>query len=253
MRHEGQPHGLHAFDTSQDSGDPRKLTLAGELRNGIDRGQLVLHYQPKVDAQTGSLLGAEALVRWQHPEHGMIPPDEFIPLAEHTGLITPLTTFVLGAALRQCRTWLRAGHDIPVAVNVSTHRLLDLGFPAEMANLLAVSEVPARLLTLEITESAIMSDPERALQVVQQLHDLGVQLSIDDFGTGYSSMAYLKNLPVDELKIDRSFVSNMTTNARDAVIVAHAIQGYYVSRPVTADGFDEWLSRQPAPAPGPTT
>ncbi|NMO52348.1 EAL domain-containing protein [Actinoplanes sp. TBRC 11911] len=274
--------GYMLFNASQDSSDPRKLTLASELRRGIEQGELVLHYQPKVDAQTSEVLGAEALVRWQHPEHGMIPPDEFIPLAEHTGLITPLTRFVLDAAIQQCRSWRLGGHEIPVAVNVSTHRLLDLAFPAEVANLLARWELPARLLTLEITESAIMADPDRALEVVQQLHALGVSLSIDDFGTGYSSMAYLKNLPVDELKIDRSFVSSMTTNERDAVIVrstvelgrnlglhviaegvediatwneldavgCHAIQGYYVSRPVTPGQLEEWLNRQPTTAPG---
>jgi diguanylate cyclase (GGDEF)-like protein/PAS domain S-box-containing protein len=273
--------GYMLFDTSQDSSDPRKLTLASDLRAGIEQNRLVLHYQPKVDAQTGALLGAEALVRWQHPEHGLISPDEFIPLAEHTGLITPLTTFVLNAALQQCRSWLQAGHEVPIAVNISTHRLLDLSFPTEVTNQLTRCQVPARLLTLEITESAIMADPDRAMQVVQQLHDLGVHLSIDDFGTGYSSMAYLKNLPVHELKIDRSFVSNMTTNERDAVIVrstvelgrnlglhviaegvedsatwteldavgCHAIQGYYVSRPVTPNGFQEWLDRQATPAP----
>jgi EAL domain-containing protein (putative c-di-GMP-specific phosphodiesterase class I) len=233
-----------------------------------------------VDAQTGTVLGVEALVRWQHPEHGMIPPDQFIALAEHTGLITPLTRFVLDTAVRQCRSWMLAGHDLTVAVNVSTHRLLDLGFPDEIADLLARWQVPARLLTLEITESAIMADPERAMYVVQQLHALGVHLSIDDFGTGYSSMAYLKTLPVHELKIDRSFVSSMTTNERDAVIVrstvelgrnlglhviaegvedidtwneldavgCHAIQGYYVSRPVPPSGFQEWLDRQATPA-----
>jgi EAL domain-containing protein (putative c-di-GMP-specific phosphodiesterase class I) len=227
------------------------------------------------------VLGAEALVRWQHPEHGMIGPDEFIPLAEHTGLITPLTRFVLGAALRQCQSWLLAGHEVPVAVNVSTHRLLDLGFPGEVAELLADCEVPARLLTLEITESAIMADPDRAMRVVQELDGLGVHLSIDDFGTGYSSMAYLKNLPVHELKIDRSFVSSMTTSERDAVIVrstvelgrnlglhviaegvedsatwheldavgCHAIQGYYVSRPVPPSQLEQWLNRQPTTAP----
>jgi diguanylate cyclase (GGDEF)-like protein/PAS domain S-box-containing protein len=272
--------GYMLFNERQDSSDPRKLTLASDLRHGIERGQLVLHYQPKVGAQTGALLGVEALVRWQHPEHGLISPDEFIPLAEHTGLITPLTTFVLGAALQQCRDWLQAGNEIPVAVNISAHRLLDLNFPTEVSNQLARCQVPARLLTLEITESAIMADPDRAMQVVQILHDLGVYLSIDDFGTGYSSMAYLKNLPVDELKIDRSFVSHMTTDERDAVIVrstvelgrnlglhviaegvedsatwteldavgCHAIQGYYVSRPVTSAGFQEWLDRQAAPA-----
>ena len=273
--------GYMLFDTSQDSSDPRKLTLASDLRAGIEQGHLLLHYQPKVDAQTGKVLGAEALVRWQHPEHGMIRPDEFIPLAEHTGLITPLTSFVLGSALQQCRAWLESGHEIPVAINISTHRLLDLGFPTEVANQLARCQVPAGLLTLEITESAIMADPDRALHVVQELHDLGIHLSIDDFGTGYSSMAYLKNLPVHELKIDRSFVSNMTTNERDAVIVrstvelgrnlglhviaegvedsatwseldavgCHAIQGYYVSRPVEPHAFQEWLDRQATRVP----
>jgi diguanylate cyclase (GGDEF)-like protein len=273
--------GYLLFDSSQDSTDPRKLTLASDLRRGIDQGQLLLHYQPKVDAQTGAVLGAEALVRWQHPTHGLIPPTEFIPLAEHTGLITALTRFVLDNALRQCRTWLQGGHEIAVAVNISTHRLLDLTFPGEVAELLARWEVPPALLTLEITESAIMADPDRAMHVVQQLHASGVHLSIDDFGTGYSSMAYLKNLPVDELKIDRSFVSSMTTSERDAVIVrstvelgrnlglhviaegvediatwneldaigCHAIQGYYVSRPVAPTGFEEWLDQNPTKAP----
>ncbi|GIE24559.1 hypothetical protein Ahu01nite_076610 [Winogradskya humida] len=261
--------GYMLFDATQDSSDPRRLSLASDLRQGIEQGQLVLHDQPKVDAQTSALLSAEALVRWQHPEHGMIRPDDFIPLAEHTGLITPLTTFVPDQALQQCRSWLRADHEIPIAVNISTHRLLDLHFPAEVSNQLSRWQVPAQLLTLEITESAIMADPERAMHVVQQLHDLGVHLSIDDFGTGYSSMAYLKNLPVHELKIDRSFVSNMTTSQRDAVIVrstvelgrnlvlqviaegvedmatwteldavgCHAIQGYYVSRPCRPTPF----------------
>jgi diguanylate cyclase (GGDEF)-like protein len=276
--------GYTMFDSSQASTDPRKLTLAGDLRRGIEQDQLLLHYQPKVDAQTGAVLGAEALVRWQHPEHGLIPPDEFIPLAEHTGLITPLTRFVLDAALRQCRAWLAAGHELTVAVNVSTHRLLDLSFPDEVAGLLARWEVPARLLTVEITESAIMADPDRAMLVVERLHALGVHLSIDDFGTGYSSMAYLKTLPVQELKIDRSFVSSMTTSERDAVIVrstvelgrnlglrviaegvedlstwheldavgCDALQGYYISRPVPSDRFDEWLGSRPVVAPAGT-
>ncbi|GAA4607679.1 hypothetical protein GCM10023107_82680 [Actinoplanes octamycinicus] len=273
--------GFAVFDQSQDSTDPRKLTLASDLRRGIDQGQLLLHYQPKVDAQTGRVLGAEALVRWQHPEHGMIPPNDFIPLAEHTGLITPLTRFVLDSALRQCRAWLTAGHELTVAVNVSAHGLLDLDLPAEIAERLDHWQVPARLLTIEITETAIMTDPERALQVVKQLHALGVHLSIDDFGTGYSSMAYLKNLPVQELKIDRTFVSSMTTSERDAVIVrstvelgrnlglrviaegvediatwrqldaagCDALQGYYISRPVGPADFDAWLDGQKAEAP----
>jgi diguanylate cyclase len=278
--------GYTIFDHSQDSTDPRRLTLAGDLRRGIDQGQLLLHYQPKVDARTGAVLGAEALVRWRHPEYGLIPPDDFIPLAEHTGLIGPLTRFVLAEALRQARAWRDAGHELGVAVNVSAHGLLDLALPAEIAALLEHCLVPARLLTVEITETAIMTDPERALRVVRELHTLGVRLSIDDFGTGYSSLAYLKNLPVQELKIDRSFVSGMTTSDRDAVIVrstvdlghnlglrvvaegveddatwrqldaagCDALQGYHISRPVAADEFCTWLAGwDRAAAAGPVT
>ncbi len=273
--------GFAVFDRSQDSTDPRRLTLATDLRRAIEQGRLILHYQPKVDARTGDVLGAEALVRWPHPEHGLIPPDEFIPLAEHTGLINPLTRLVLDTALRQCRTWLDDGHQLGIAVNVSAHGLLDLDLPGEVADRLRRRQVPAHLLTIEITETAIMTDPDRALRVVTQLHALGVHLSIDDFGTGYSSLAYLKNLPVQELKIDRSFVSCMTTSERDAVIVRstvelgrnlglrvvaegvedHAtwqqleaagcdvIQGYFISRPVASEDFDAWLRRRPvAPA-----
>jgi len=215
-------------------------------------------------------------VRWQHPTHGLVPPGEFIPLAERTGLITPLTHYVLDAALHQCRDWQRAGHELSVAVNVSARRLLDLEFPDEVAATLATWEVPARLLVVEITESTIMADPAHALEVLGRLNEMGVQLSIDDFGTGYSSMAYLKTLPVHELKVDRSFVSHMIDSANDAVIVrstvdlgrnlglrvvaegvedpttwqqldalgCNAIQGYYVSRPVPPDDLLSWLQQQ---------
>ena len=259
-----------------DQHSPRRLALLGELRRAIEQDQLVLHYQPKIDTHTGRVLGVESLVRWQHPEHGLIPPVQFIPLAEHTGLITPLTHFVLDTALQQCRSWSVEGHELPVAVNVSARRLVDLTFPDEVAELLARWQIPAPMLELEITESAIMSDPTHALQVLQRLNTMGVRLSIDDFGTGYSSMAYLKNLPIHELKVDRSFVSQMTSNNRDAVIVrstvdlgrnlglrvvaegvedastwqaldalgCDAIQGYYVSRPVPPDDLIDWLSRQ---------
>jgi diguanylate cyclase len=165
----------------------------------------------------------EALVRWQHPEHGLIPPNDFIPLAERTGLIAPLTHYVLDAALRQSRQWRQAGHELAVAVNVSARRLLDLEFPNEVAGLLARWEIPARLLVVEITESTIMADPTRALEILGRLNQMGVQLSIDDFGTGYSSMAYLKSLPVHELKVDRSFVMQMTSDTRDAVIVRSTV------------------------------
>jgi EAL domain-containing protein (putative c-di-GMP-specific phosphodiesterase class I) len=223
----------------------------------------------------------EALVRWQHPEHGLLPPGEFIPLAERTGLIGPLTNYVLDAALGQCQQWRRAGHELAVAVNVSARSLLDLGFPDQVAVLLARWEVPARLLVVEITESTIMADPERAIQILGRLNAMGVEVSIDDFGTGYSSMAHLKTLPVHELKVDRSFVSQMTSSTSDAVIVrstvdlgrnlglrvvaegvedpqtlreldglgCDAIQGYYISRPVPAEDLIGWLEQQQAATP----
>jgi diguanylate cyclase len=264
--------GFMLFDPKLDQHSPRRLALLGELRRAIDSEQLVLHYQPKVDAHSGRVLGVEALVRWQHPQHGLLPPGEFIPLAERTGLIGPLTHYVLDAALRQCRAWQQTGRELTVAVNVSARRLLDPGFPDEVAGLLARWDAPARLLVVEITESAIMTDPAHALQVLDRLNQLGVQVSIDDFGTGYSSMAHLKSLPVHELKVDRSFVSQMTSNASDAVIVrstvdlgrnlglrvvaegvedpatvqelealgCDAIQGYYISRPVAPDELIRW-------------
>ena len=272
---------LVLFDPKLDQHSPRRLALLGELRRAIENQQLVLHYQPIIDAQTSKVLGAEALVRWQHPEHGLLPPGEFIPLAERTGLITPLTHYVLKAALQQCRQWCQAGHELAVAVNVSARRLLDLSFPDEVAGLLATWEVPARLLVVEITESTIMADPTHALEVLGRLDKMGVQVAIDDFGTGYSSMAHLKHLPVHELKIDRSFVSQMTSSASDAVIVrttidlgrnlglrvvaegvedaitwqeldalgCNAIQGYYVSRPIPAEDLTSWLDQQPAATP----
>jgi diguanylate cyclase (GGDEF)-like protein len=274
---------LVLFDTKLNQHSPRRLTLLGQLRRAIENQELVLHYQPIIDTQTSKVLGVEALVRWQHPEHGLLPPGEFIPLAERTGLITPLTHYVLKAALQQCRHWCQAGHELAVAVNVSARRLLDLSFPDEVAGLLATWEVPARLLVVEITESTIMSDPAHALEVLGRLDKMGVQVAIDDFGTGYSSMAHLKSLPVHELKVDRSFVMHMTSSASDAVIVrttidlgrnlglrvvaegvedavtwqeldalgCDAIQGYYVSRPIPAEDLSSWLEQRPATTPAP--
>jgi diguanylate cyclase (GGDEF)-like protein len=271
--------GFVLFDPKQDQHSPRRLALLGELRRALEQQQLVLHYQPKVDTHTGQLLGVEALVRWRHPTHGLLLPGEFIPLAERTGLIGPLTSYVLDAALRQCSDWRQAGHELAIAVNVSARSLLDLDFPDQVAGLLARWEVPARLLGVEITESTIMADPTHALEILGRLNTMGVEIAIDDFGTGYSSMAHLKTLPVDELKVDRSFVSQMTSNASDAVIVrstidlgrnlglrvvaegvedsptlleldalgCDAIQGYYISRPVAADELVQWLQRQPVP------
>ena len=278
--------GFVLFDPKQDQHSPKRLALLGELRRALEQHQLLLHYQPKVAAHTGTVLGVEALVRWQHPEHGLVPPAEFIPLAERTGLIVPLTHYVLDEALRQCHQWRDAGHELSVAVNVSARRLLDLQFPDEVGELLARHQVPAGLLVIELTESTIMADPVHALEILSRLNAMGVQLSIDDFGTGYSSMAYLKSLPVHELKVDRSFVSQMLGNSSDAVIVhstidlgrnlglrvvaegvenaltlqhldllgCHAVQGYHISRPVAPADLMTWLAQQAASAtPQPAT
>jgi diguanylate cyclase (GGDEF)-like protein len=269
------------YEPRLDQHSPRRLGLLGQVRRAIANGELVVYYQPKAEAHSGRVIGLEALVRWQHPEHGLLGPNEFVPLAETTGLIRPLTSYVLETALRECRTWPDAGRDLSVAVNVSPRCLLDLGLPTEIAGLLAKYTIAPHRLVLEITESAIMSDPNRALEVLNRLHTLGVRLSIDDFGTGYSSMAYLKNLPVQELKVDRSFVTHMRQQQSERVIVrstidlAHnlglqvvaegvedketwreldllgcdAIQGYHLAKPMSASTLTAWLVEHPEPAP----
>jgi EAL domain-containing protein (putative c-di-GMP-specific phosphodiesterase class I) len=260
---------------------PARLTLLGELRQAFDRDELVLHYQPKVAADTGELLGVEALVRWQHPIHGLLGPDQFIALAEGTTLIHRLTSIVLDKALHHSRDWLDRGIALPVAVNVSARTLLDHGFAASVAAQLLAADVPPYLLCLELTESTIMSDPEGALAVLKQLHDMFVRLSVDDFGTGYSSMAYLKVLPVDELKVDRSFVKDMTRDTGDSVLVQSAVdlghnlgltvvaegvedletlmalqaigadiaQGYYIGRPMDTESLMRWMNERERTSP----
>jgi diguanylate cyclase (GGDEF)-like protein/PAS domain S-box-containing protein len=271
--------GYTVYDPTLDQHNPRRLGLLGQLRRALAAGELVVHYQPKADVRSARILGVEALVRWQHPEHGLLGPGEFVPLAETTGLIRPLTSYVLDAALRQCRTWLDAGHELSVAVNLSTRCLLDLTLPDQIIGLLEETAVAPERLVLEITESAIMTDPTRALEILNRLHTLGVQLAIDDFGTGYSSMAYLKSLPVDELKVDRSFVKHLRDNQSDAVIVrstvdlghnlglrvvaegvedeatwqelatlgCDSVQGYFLARPMPVAELVAWLATQPKP------
>jgi diguanylate cyclase (GGDEF)-like protein len=231
--------GFVVYDPAVDQHSPRRLALLGGLRRALERDELVLHYQPKADLHTGQVLGAEALVRWQHPAHGLLGPGEFIPLAERTGLIHPLTRWVLDTALRQAAAWRQAGHHLSIAVNVSTRSLLDREFPDHVAERLAAWQVPAASLVLEVTESAVMADPALALEVLSRLHALGVGLALDDFGTGYSSMAYLKALPVDELKVDRSFVGQMATSSSDAVIVRSTIDlGHNLGLHVVAEGVE---------------
>jgi len=269
--------GIAAYDPAIDRNSPAKLALFGDLRRALDRGELIVHYQPKVSISTGGVVGAEALVRWQHPERGLVFPDEFIPFIEHTGLIGPLTRHVLDIALAQARTWSDAGQPLTVSVNLSARNLLDVGLPGQVEELLAAHGVDAELLVLEVTESAIMTEPARAQLLLEQLSTLGVRISIDDFGAGYTSLGQLKDLPVSELKIDRSFVTTMTESPSNALIVGSVIelghslgftlvaegveteqvmaalaalgcdvaQGYHLSRPVTAAAFDTWLAERP--------
>jgi diguanylate cyclase (GGDEF)-like protein len=275
--------GFAVYDAGHDQNTPRRLGLLGQLRRAIDQGELVLHYQPQVEMRTGKAPTVEALVRWQHPTDRLLAPGEFIPLAERTGLIEPLTTWVVRAALDHCRRWRDAGHDLAVAVNVSASSLLDPRLPNRVATLLDETGVPPRSLILELTESSIMTDPTRALAVLSRLHGLGVRLAIDDFGTGYSSMAYLSNLPVDELKIDRSFVSRMHTGGSHRMIVRSTLelghqlgmhvvaegveepaawrdlaalgcdfaQGFLLARPMPATELDAWLAQRPRRPAGP--
>lgn len=232
--------GYAHFAACDDAGSPNRLTLIGELRQAIDCEELVLHYQPKIAVDTSELLGVEALVRWQHPTRGLLPPADFLALAEDSTLIRKLTTLVIDMALRHCRTWLDQGVRLPVAVNISARSLFDPDFPRTVDALLLQTGVPVELLTLELTEGSVMAYPDLAQDILQNLRAMGVRLSLDDYGTGYSSMAYLKNLPVDELKIDRSFISGLTHNPDDAVIAQSAINlGHNLGLTIVAEGVED--------------
>jgi len=216
------------------------LTMLGDLRRALDtHGEIELHYQPKVSVDTGEVIGAEALARWRHPTRGMVAPNDFIPVLEGTSLVRRFTTQVLDLALAQARRWMDAGHHIPVAVNISTRCLLDASFADSVADALAAAGVPGTMLCIEITENTVMSDPERAIEVLQRIRALGVKTAIDDFGTGYSSMAYLKILPVDEIKVDRSFVRDMATERSNYVLVESAVDlGHNLGLAVVAEGVE---------------
>jgi diguanylate cyclase len=262
-----------------DNHSPRKLALMSELRQTIANDGLLLYYQPKVSLFLGQIIGVEALVRWPHPVHGLIPPDEFIPLAERTGLIGPLTQWVLERAIRQCRDWGQAGLYLKMAVNLSTRTLYDQELLSTVTNLLQTNGVAPSRLTLEITESTLMDDPERAYVALARLRTSGVSISLDDFGTGYSSLAYLKRLPLDEIKIDKAFVLGLDAdvNPADVAIVRAVVamarplqcevvaegvesqevwkllrefgcdlaQGYYLSRPLPAAALEQWVRTSP--------
>jgi diguanylate cyclase (GGDEF)-like protein/PAS domain S-box-containing protein len=232
--------GYAVYSAEQDRNSPTRLALMSELRYAIDHAQLVLHYQPKVAIAGGTFRQVEALVRWRHPQHGLMPPDEFIPLAERTGLIGPLTSWVLNEALAQCRMSRDQGLALDVAVNLSGRSLQDPSLVDLVGELLQRWRIPPAALMLELTESSIMSDPDHVMLVLERLRALRVGLSIDDFGTGYSSLSHLRLLPVDEIKIDKSFVLDMLTNASDEAIVRSTIQlCQNLGRKVVAEGVED--------------
>ncbi|MBX7200898.1 MAG: EAL domain-containing protein [Rhodospirillaceae bacterium] len=228
------------YNPELDPHKPERLSVMGELRQGLDEGQFRLYYQPKIDIARGAITAVEALIRWMHPKHGFMPPDSFIPLAEQTGNIRKLTDWVLGAAVRQARAWADKGIDVKIACNLSARDLSNRELPGDIGNLLDAHGVAPSALILEITESAVMQDPTHALEVLAQLHRMGLTLSIDDYGTGYSSMAYLKRLPVHEIKIDKSFVLNLASNRGDAILVKSTIElGHALGLKVTAEGIED--------------
>jgi len=231
--------GFQSYDSSRDRHSRERLALMAELRRALERDELILHYQPKVDLQTGIVAGVEALVRWQHPVHGLRGPGAFLPHAEHTALMRPLTLHVLETALSQLAAWRADGLDLHVAVNLAVQNLLDLRTPGHVADLLDRHGLPPEVLTLEVTESLMLHDPQRAGEVLADLKQLGVGLALDDFGTGYSSLEHLKRLPVNELKIDKSFVMTMDRDAADRAIVAStSALGRSLGLRVVAEGVE---------------
>ena len=270
--------GYAFYDASVDTRAATHLGLIGDLRHAIEDQELVLHYQPKIAVRSGQVVGVEALVRWHHPARGLMMPSEFVPVAKETSLIKELTLHVIDEAGRQWRAWADEGRRLPIAVNLSLRDLVDPGFPGEVAALIGKWRMPATMLKLEVTESAVVEDPKRTEDVLERLGAMGLRFSVDDFGTGYFSLAYLKRLPIDEIKIDRSFVAAMTVHEEDEVIVRSTIdlghslglsvvaegvetrsvmerlapfgcdvaQGYYLGRPMPPDEFDIWLDHHPA-------
>jgi diguanylate cyclase (GGDEF)-like protein len=271
----GMPSHLQVYQQGRDDAQQRQIRLIRDLRHAPEKAELLLHYQPKLDIAAGQVRQAEALLRWQHPRLGMVSPGEFIPLAERTGSIQLLTAWVIEEVLRQLREWAGRGLCVQVSLNISTDDLIDPQLPARVSKLLAEYQVPAEQLIFEITESGVMLNPEVALQVLHGLRACGISLSVDDFGTGYSSLAQLKRMPVQELKIDQSFIRDLDDASEDSVIVRSTIemshslglkvvaegveferslqllgrwqcdtaQGYLISRPLAAQAFETWMAQ----------
>ena len=264
------------YDAQNDLNNKRRLAMIVELGSAITDNQLVLYFQPRVNIKTSAVKGCEALLRWRHPKHGLVPPGEFLPLAEMSELIHPLSEWVLKDVVRQIKKMVGKGYQVPVAMNVSTRNLTDSQLVDKLKDLITAENIDPHLLEVEITESALINHPQRAVENLEKLDRLGVHIAIDDFGTGYSSLSYLKKLPVDTLKIDRSFVTDMLTDGSDSVIVDSIIdlshnfsltviaegvedqptlealaekscdqaQGYLIARPMPEAEFDEWLDNQ---------
>ncbi len=235
--------GFATYEQHYDTSQQEHLSLLGELRRAVERNELRLYYQPKVSLHSSHVSAVEALIRWEHPTRGMVPPAQFIPFAEHTGYIKLLTRWVLREAVRQCGDWLRSGLTLQVSVNISARDLMNRELPEHVAELLAEYDVTPGLLCLEITESGFMEDPAHAQKVLDRLAELGVKLSIDDYGTGYSSLSYVMKLPVQELKIDRSFISRMATDEEISTIVRSTIDlGHNLGLQVVAEGVEDAVS-----------
>jgi diguanylate cyclase (GGDEF)-like protein len=232
--------GFAIYDPHYDTSQQQHLSLLGELRRAVERNELRLYYQPKVSLRSANISAVEALIRWEHPTRGLVPPGMFIPFAEHTGYIKLLTRWVLREAARQCGEWLRSGLRLQVSVNISARDLMNRDLPNEVATLLAEYSVPPTLLCLEITESGFMEDPVNAQKVLDRLAELGVRLSIDDYGTGYSSLSYIMRLPVQELKIDQSFIARMASDEEISMIVRSTIDlGHNLGLKVVAEGVED--------------
>ena len=234
------------YSEKLDQQSPRRLTLMSELREAIKNDELTLRFQPIINNRSNGVHEVEVLVRWDHKIHGTMTPDEFIPMAERTGLIYPITQWVIKNALKQQAAWRAIGLDVGIAVNISAQTLLDPEFPDQVTGLIAAYDVSPQRITLEITESSIMFDQELALHILSRFAEMGVRIAIDDFGTGYSSLSYLKKLPVSHLKIDKSFVLDMLDNENDAIIVNATIDlGHNLGLQVIAEGVEneETLNR----------
>jgi EAL domain-containing protein (putative c-di-GMP-specific phosphodiesterase class I) len=235
--HANSFYAVHAGSLERDS--QRRLRLIGDLHRAVRQHELQLFCQPKVDIRSGALCGVEALVRWEHPEHGMISPTEFIPVAEEAGMIAPVTQWIMDAAFHQSYLWHQAGVDLPIAINLSAHDLFSPHVLDRVDGLFSTWGLAPELIQFELTESALMADPATALRTMCRLKDTGVQLYVDDFGTGYSGLSYLQRLPVDGIKIDQSFVMPMVSNSDSAVIVSSTIElGHNLGLNVIAEGVE---------------